>query len=102
MRVSLVDGITVDGELVYELDIKKPNFGNLVDMSAKVPYRNPDNTKETLYRERSEGEQTLVLIASIANMTEREARNLSMQDVQLIMTEVAPFLPGLAAVVSEP
>lgn len=97
MKITLKTAILVDGSSTYELTVKVPNFGNMVDMQSPISYKNPDNTKETLWRPRSEAEQSLVLIASLANITEKEARQLSIEDVTKIMEELAPFLVGPAS-----
>lgn len=92
MKVTLTKAIMVDGLDANELDLKIPTFGNMVDMQSPISYKNPDNTKETLWRPRSEAEQSLSLIASLSGITEKEARQLGMKDVTKIMEELAPFL----------
>lgn len=96
MKIDLAESILVDGEAVYSLDIKKPNFGHIIDMSAKIAYRDPNDIRITLYRDPSEAEQSLALIASVAGITQQEARRLTMADAQKIIDELTPFLAGRA------
>lgn len=98
MKVTLSTAIMVDGDMVNELELKEPRFGDIVDMSAKVPYRDDNDIRVILYRDPSEAEQTLALIANVASITKQEARRLAMDDVVKITNVLAPFLPGLARI----
>ncbi len=96
MKIELTESIIVDGDPAQELDIRQPRFGDIVDMSAKIAYRDENDMRVTLYREPSEAEQTLALIASVAGITKQEARRLAMADVTKITEALAPFLAGQA------
>lgn len=98
MKVILSTAIMVDGDMVNELELKEPRFGDIVDMSAKVPYRDDNDIRVTLYRDPSEAEQTLALIASVAGITKQETRRLAMDDVVKITEALSPFLPGLVKI----
>lgn len=97
MKIELSESILVDGEPAQELEVRTPRFGDLVDMSAKVAYRDENDIRVTMYRDPSEAEQTLALIAGVAGITKQEARRLAVADVARITEALAPFLAGQAA-----
>lgn len=98
MKITLSTAIMVDGDMVTELELKEPRFGDIVDMSAKVAYRDDNDIRVTLYRDPSDAEQTLALIANVAGITKQETRRLAMPDVVKITEALAPFLPGLVKI----
>lgn len=89
MKITLIEPIKQDGVEITQLEMKKPNFGTLIEMQKRIK----DGEG---WREPSEVEQGLAAICVLCGLTPREAKELSVEDATELMARLGDFLTSSA------